>query len=117
MGGAGRRRGEAGPAVLHARLLAAPAARPARTPALPAGVTLALVAVLGALNTQIKALAASIGTQTSAHPHATRILARAWAHVIWRSWQDHAPYDPAAHSSLQTLLRQQHPTATRPGQG
>ncbi|HEY5399200.1 MAG TPA: IS110 family transposase, partial [Trebonia sp.] len=45
------------------------------------------------------------------HPHAVRILARAWAHVIWRCWQDHAPYDPAAHNSLQTLLRQQQPTA------
>jgi transposase len=41
------------------------------------------------------------------HPHAVRILARAWAHVIWRCWQDHAPYDPATHNSLQTLLRQQ----------
>jgi transposase len=46
------------------------------------------------------------------HPHAVRIIARAWAHVIWRCWQDHTPYDPAAHNSLQTLLRQQQPTAT-----
>jgi transposase len=45
------------------------------------------------------------------HPHAVRILARAWAHVIWRCWQDHVPYDPAAHNSLQTVLRQQQPTA------
>jgi integrase len=29
-----------------------------------------------------------------------------------RCWQDHTPYDPAAHNSLQTLLRQQQPTAT-----
>ena len=28
------------------------------------------------------------------HPHAVRILARAWLHVIWRCWQDHTPYDP-----------------------
>jgi transposase len=45
------------------------------------------------------------------HPHAVRILARAWAHIIWRCWQDHAPYDPAAHNSLQTLLRQQQQAA------
>jgi transposase len=45
------------------------------------------------------------------HPHAVRILARAWAHVIWRCWQDHVPYDPAAHNSLQALLRQRQPVA------
>jgi transposase len=28
------------------------------------------------------------------HPHAVRILARAWAGVIWRCWQDRTPYDP-----------------------
>jgi len=31
------------------------------------------------------------------HPHATRILARAWIRVLWRCWQDHRPYDPALH--------------------
>ena len=45
------------------------------------------------------------------HPHAVRILARAWAHVIWRCWQDHAPYNPAAHNSLQAILNQQPPIA------
>jgi transposase len=39
------------------------------------------------------------------HPHAVRILARAWAHVIWRCWQDATPYDPAAHGALQTILK------------
>jgi transposase len=29
------------------------------------------------------------------HPHAVRILARAWLHVIWRCWQDREPYKPA----------------------
>lgn len=29
------------------------------------------------------------------HPHAVRILARAWVGVIWRCWQDREPYDPA----------------------
>ena len=41
------------------------------------------------------------------HPHATRILARAWLHVIWRCWQDHAPYDPAKHRALQRVLAQE----------
>jgi len=31
------------------------------------------------------------------HPHATRILARAWSRVLWRCWQDANPYDPARH--------------------
>jgi transposase len=35
------------------------------------------------------------------HPHAVRILARAWVYVIWRCWQDHVPYDPARHGALQ----------------
>jgi transposase len=38
------------------------------------------------------------------HPHAVRILARAWAHIIWRCWHDHTPYDPALHGALQALL-------------
>jgi transposase len=38
------------------------------------------------------------------HPHATRILARAWLAVIWRCWQDSTPYDPAQHGALQALL-------------
>src|SRR4051812_8780699 len=38
------------------------------------------------------------------HPHAVRILARAWLHVIWRCWQTNTPYDPARHGALQTLL-------------
>lgn len=31
------------------------------------------------------------------HPHAVRILARAWLRVIWRAWVDHRPYDPQLH--------------------
>jgi transposase len=31
------------------------------------------------------------------HPHAIRILARAWVRVLWRAWQDRRPYDPATH--------------------
>jgi transposase len=40
------------------------------------------------------------------HPHAVRILARAWLFVIWHCWQDHAAYDPAQHRALQRLLSQ-----------
>lgn len=40
------------------------------------------------------------------HPHAVRILARAWVDVIWRCWQDNTPYQPTAHGALQTLLNQ-----------
>jgi transposase len=207
--------GRSDPAVLHGRLLAAPRGKAGMHASALAGVTVALVAVLRALNAQIKALADSIAAQLAAHPdavifqslprsgtvraarllaeigdargrfptrdsltclagvapstrqsgkakavtfrwgadkqlrdalcdfagdsrhaspwaadlydkaiargcdhpHAVRILARAWAHVIWRCWQNHAPYDPAAHNSLQTLLRQQQPTAARPQRG
>jgi len=38
------------------------------------------------------------------HPHAGRILARAWVYVIWRCWQDRVPYDPARHRALQELV-------------
>jgi transposase len=37
------------------------------------------------------------------HPHAERILARSWAHIIWRCWQDHTPYDPTRHGGYQRL--------------
>ena len=38
------------------------------------------------------------------HPHAIRVLGRAWLRVIWRIWQDQSPYDPARHGNLQRLL-------------
>ena len=38
------------------------------------------------------------------HPHAIRILGRAWCGVIWRIWQDHGVYEPARHTALQRLL-------------
>jgi transposase len=31
------------------------------------------------------------------HPHAVRILARAWIRVLWRLWTDRCVYDPAQH--------------------
>jgi transposase len=37
------------------------------------------------------------------HPHAVRILARAWIRVIWRCWQDSAAYNPQLHRSAVML--------------
>lgn len=37
------------------------------------------------------------------HPHAIRVLGRAWCRVIWRCWQDRMPYDPERHRGLQKL--------------
>jgi transposase len=39
------------------------------------------------------------------HPHAERILARSWTHIIWRCWQDHTPYDPTRHGNHQRLTQ------------
>ena len=37
------------------------------------------------------------------HPHAIRILGRAWLLVVWRLWQDRVPSDPARHAGRQRL--------------
>ena len=37
------------------------------------------------------------------HPHATRILARAWIRVLWRAWQDRRPYDATQHRAAAAL--------------
>lgn len=37
------------------------------------------------------------------HPHATRILARAWIRVIWRCWQDRVPSDLERHAGAARL--------------
>ena len=51
--------------------------------------------------------AATIYTQARArghdHPHAVRILARAWIRVIYRCWHTHQPYDPNLHGAAQKL--------------
>ena len=39
------------------------------------------------------------------HPHAERILARSWAHIIWRCWQDNTAYDPTHHGNHQRLTQ------------
>ena len=40
------------------------------------------------------------------HPHAVRILARAWLTIIWKCWTTNTPYDPAKHNTLQQILTQ-----------
>jgi transposase len=37
------------------------------------------------------------------HPHAIRILARAWIRVIYRCWTNHTPYNEAHHGAAQRL--------------
>ncbi|MHC4472048.1 MAG: IS110 family RNA-guided transposase [Planctomycetota bacterium] len=38
------------------------------------------------------------------HPHAIRILARAWIRVLWRCWRDLTPYDEALHGAAKPFL-------------
>jgi len=38
------------------------------------------------------------------HPHALRILGRAWTRVLWACWQTHTPYDPTHHNALNKIL-------------
>jgi transposase len=40
------------------------------------------------------------------HPHAIRILARAWIRVIWPCWLNSVPYDPARHGAAAALAGQ-----------
>jgi transposase len=37
------------------------------------------------------------------HPHAVRVLARAWIRVIYRCWLDGVPYDPGRHGNAARL--------------
>jgi transposase len=39
------------------------------------------------------------------HPHAVRVLARAWIRIIWRCWTDRVPYDPARHGNAARLIQ------------
>lgn len=39
------------------------------------------------------------------HPHAIRILARAWVRILWRAWIDRKPYDPAQHQAARLALQ------------
>ena len=129
--------GGTSPAVLHARLAAAPRGATGDDGQAGAPISHALHAVLTTLTQQIRALSAQIATQLAAHadshictslaclagaapgdlyqrararghdhPHAVRILARAWLFVIWHCWQSETAYNPARHNALQRLLKQ-----------
>jgi transposase len=37
------------------------------------------------------------------HPHACRILARAWCRVLWSCWQKRVPYDASKHAAACTF--------------
>lgn len=37
------------------------------------------------------------------HPHAIRILGRAWIRILWRAWTDRLPYDPAKHAAINPI--------------
>jgi transposase len=37
------------------------------------------------------------------HPHAIRVLGRAWIRVLWRCWHERVPYDPSRHGNLRRL--------------
>lgn len=37
------------------------------------------------------------------HPHAIRILARAWVRILWRAWFTRTPYQPHLHRSAAAL--------------
>jgi transposase len=39
------------------------------------------------------------------HPHAIRILARAWIRVIWPCWTNGIPHDPDKHGAAAALMR------------
>jgi transposase len=45
------------------------------------------------------------------HPHAVRVLARAWLNIIWHCWQTSETYNPEHHVALQRLLQDQHVAA------
>lgn len=53
--------------------------------------------------------AAKIYTEARAagkdHPHAIRVLARAWTRVIYRCWLDRVPYDPGHHGNAAALTQ------------
>ncbi|MGZ9034308.1 MAG: transposase [Rhodospirillales bacterium] len=38
------------------------------------------------------------------HPHAIRILARAWTRVLWRAWVSAEPYNPTKHAAAKPFF-------------
>jgi transposase len=51
-----------------------------------------------------KAIYAKARDRGCRHPHAVRILARAWVRVLWRIWTDKALYQPAQHNGAKLFL-------------
>ena len=53
----------------------------------------------------------------ASHPHAARILGRAWSQVIWRLWQHHDTYDPRAthHAATRDRRRSLRTVGPLPG--
>lgn len=49
------------------------------------------------------AVYASARSRGHSHPHATRILARAWLRVLWKCWNSAAPYDVNLHTAAARL--------------
>jgi transposase len=43
------------------------------------------------------------------HPHAVRILGRAWIDIIWKCWTANQPYNPTRHRALQRVLSHPQP--------
>jgi transposase len=41
------------------------------------------------------------------HPHAVRILARAWIRVLWKAWQTGKTYNPTTHAAARALAQLQ----------
>lgn len=37
------------------------------------------------------------------HPHAVRIVARAWLRILWQCWRNKTPYDPSRHTAAVRL--------------
>ena len=77
------------------------------------------------------ALYADARARGKRHPHATRIVARAWLRVIWACWTTQQPYDPSRHRTSTSsyppgssaasqhcrragAVKMEHPTAERP---
>jgi transposase len=54
-------------------------------------------------NDWARAIYASARARGCDHPHAIRILARAWLRVIWRAWTDRTLYDQTRHLGAQKL--------------
>lgn len=74
---------------------------------LPRAGTVRAALLLAADSRHASPWAADIYTRARArgarHPHAVRILARAWCRVIWRCWTDNTPYNPTQHGGYQRL--------------